>query len=71
MICVMSWFFFSTQAYRLLHPGKLALRFQILEAEKEPVELVEPYIITLKEINGREDYIVEGKACIGQGFRTH
>ncbi|XP_038046722.1 uncharacterized protein LOC119720928 [Patiria miniata] len=50
------------RAYRLVHPGKLSMRFQILEAEKEPIELVEPYVITVKEINGRQDYSVEDES---------
>ncbi|XP_071802206.1 cation channel sperm-associated auxiliary subunit beta-like isoform X2 [Asterias amurensis] len=50
------------RAYRLLHPGKLALKFHIVEDEKKTVELGEPYVITLNEVNGRADYIVEGES---------
>ncbi|XP_022089025.1 cation channel sperm-associated protein subunit beta-like isoform X2 [Acanthaster planci] len=50
------------RAYRLVHPGKLSLRFQILEAETEPTELLELYVITLKEVNGRQDYMVEAES---------
>ncbi|XP_071820924.1 cation channel sperm-associated auxiliary subunit beta-like [Apostichopus japonicus] len=46
------------RAHRLIHPGKVTLKFVIREAERDDIPVEEPLAITLTEINDRIDFAV-------------
>ena len=55
---------FLLQVYELSHPFQLTLNLSVQQPLKADFTLDDPFVITLKEINDREDYIIQCRCKI-------
>ncbi|XP_035683717.1 cation channel sperm-associated protein subunit beta-like [Branchiostoma floridae] len=45
------------RAHRMLYPAELSVRLQVVRPGTETIELDQPYVVVIEEVNSRSDYV--------------